>query len=222
MGPVSLCDPGFDAAVGKAPPLHRIAAAYGVAHVPVPVQRQPDHIRQGIHGSPGHTLGFGVAEHAVGSLVRAAVGAIAAGYGLVRPDGLQCGLTAARPAVPFQAADAVADHGPVPNILLIAGGTGAAVMGRVLPAFPVQQRRSGLVGAGTVPVGLSQHLFAERGEVFIGERDIDSLAHCCSLSLLSVSSMRPCSCASTDLSFSGMGSPRWAAFSSMDTDSLER
>ena len=192
------------------------------AHMSVKAQCNAGYLGQRVHGSPGAALALRVAEHAVGAFIRTAVATVLAGKGLARADGLDHTLSAVRPLVALDQSHAVGADLLLCNIVPVSGGTAGTVVRRVLFRLACAKIFGAFIKHRAVPVGLTYHLLAECDEVFISERDIDSLAHCCSLSLSSVSSMRPCSCASTDLSFSGIGSPRCAAFSSMDTDSLER
>ena len=212
----------FHAAVIEAAFLHGIAVSNVHAHMPVKAQCNAGHIGQRVHSAPRTAPAFRVAEHAVGGFVRAAVAAVLAGKGLVRANGLDHAHAAVRPLVALDQAHAVGADLLLCDVVSVSGGTAGSVVCGILLCFAGAKALRTLVDDRAVPVGLTQHLLTECDEVFISERDIDSLAHCCSLSLSSVSSMRPCSCASTDLSFSGIGSPRCAAFSSMDTDSLER
>ncbi len=126
---------------------------------------------------PVHTLLLGPGEHRIGPVIRTSIGTIFAGDAFVRPDGFQDSLTAARPGIPFAAADAVGNDRLVGDVLLIPGSAAGTVMGRVLIGFPGQQAACGLVNTGAVPVRLAHHLLAPVGEMFIGEGSIDSFRH---------------------------------------------
>lgn len=143
--PRTFADLRPDTAVGEALPFDRPAVADVIAHMPVLGQRQAGHLGQCGHRAPGAALALGVAEHGVRALVRAAVCAVGAGNGLVRADGIQHGLTAARPGIALRAADAVADHLPVGDVLLVAIGSARAVVGRVLLRLAGQEAARGLV-----------------------------------------------------------------------------
>ena len=119
-------------AIAKAAPFHGIAVADIVTYMPVRVQRQTDDLRKRVNRAPIHALGFCPCEHGVGSLVRAAIRAVFIGHGSIRADSVQHGLTAICPRISFCAADAVANHLLVSDILLVPAHARGGVMGRIL------------------------------------------------------------------------------------------
>ena len=84
-------------------------------------ERQSYDLRQGIDGAPVHTLALAVGKHAAGRLVRAAVGAVLAGIGLIRTNAPQYTLSAVGPGIALAAAHTVSHHLLVGDILLVSG-----------------------------------------------------------------------------------------------------
>ena len=175
--PGPLLHLGLDAPGIKALPFHGITVSDVIARMTSLVERHTGDLRQGVDGAPVHALALGPTEHAVGSLVRTAVGAVLAGDGFIRADGFQHTLTAVCPDVALTAPDAVGDHRIVSDVLLVFGHTTFGVMGRVLVFLPRQKTVGSLVDAGAVPVRLTHHLLAPGRKVLICERRIDSFRH---------------------------------------------
>ena len=228
--PGDLC---LDTAVRKALPFHGLAVSDIVAHVPFLVQRQPDDLRERVDAAPVRAFALCIGEHGIGSLVGAAVGAVAAGVGPVRTDGLQNAQPAAGPGIPLDRADAVGADLFLRDVLPVARRAAGGVMRGILGRLSAAQAFRTLVQAGAVPVGLAHHGAAEGRKVLVGHGRLNAFRH--GIFLLSGdgghsppssvpfgSSMRSCSWARMALSFSGMGRPRWPAFSSTLTPSLER
>ena len=175
--PRTLADLCFDTAVGKALPFNRPAVADVVAHMPVLGQRQPGYLGQRGHRAPSTALALGVAEHGIRALVRAAVCAVGAGDGLVRADGVQHGLTAAGPGVALRAANAVADHLLIGNVLLVAIGSAGAVVGWVLLRLAGQEAARGLAAAGAVPIRMAYHPQTVGHKMLGGKGRVHAITH---------------------------------------------
>ena len=199
----------------------------------VKAQRDAGNLRERGNIAPSAALALGVAEHPVGTLVRAAMRAVLAGKGLACADRFQHAYTAVCPCIALAAAHAIGADFLLCNIVLVALHSPGRVMRRVLLRLAVEQALGTFVHDAAVPVGLANHLFTPCCEMLAGERRIFSFCHNFLLnikgnshspspvSVLSFSS-RPCSCASTSFILSGMGRPIWAAFSSRDRPSLDR
>ena len=145
--------------------------------MPVLGQRQPRHLEQRGHRAPGTALVLGIAEHGVGALVRATMGTVGAGDRLVRADGVQHGLTAAGPGVALRAANAVADHLLIGNVLLVAIGSAGAVVGWVLLRLAGQEAARGLVAAGAVPIGMAYHPQTVGHKMLGGKGRVHAITH---------------------------------------------
>ena len=232
----------LDAAVVEAAPFHGTPASDVISHMPVEAERHAGQFGKRADHAPVHTLALCPLEHAVGGFVRTAIPAVLARKRLVRTDGFYNADPAARPSVPFAAADAVRADLLVCDVCLITRGATVTIMRRILLGFSGEQALGTFVHDRPIPVGLSDHFLAPCREVFIRERGINSLCHVpppfkrgggySPLPLSVVSSVavsdvlslseRLCSWDKMLLSLSGTGSPRCAAFSSMDTPSLLR
>ena len=232
--PAASGDLRLDAATIEALPFDSAATAHRIAHMAILVQCKAHNIRKGVEGAPIHALGLRIAEHAVGRFVRASICSVLAGEDVVRADGVKNTLTAVRPRIALAAAHTVCAHLLVLDVLPVSRSAAGAVVAGVLRGLAGAQVFRAFVDHRAVPVGLAHHAEAEGCKVLIRKRRVDSLCHTSSskrksdgyspspgLVVLSLS-LRLCSCARISLSFSGMGSPRWPAFSSTETPSLDR
>ena len=141
--------------------------------------RKAGNLRNRANRAPIHALRFGIGEHGICALVRAAVGAVLARDALVRTYRLKHALSAACPRISLRCADAVRANLLVRNILPVARCPAASVMARILLCFATAQVFGAFINTCPVPVWGAEHLLEKLYEVLIGKRCLRSvcLAH---------------------------------------------